>query len=95
MSFILSFLFQVQPLFHCWRANRGLKLSHTLRTSENNHLHIYSLRFKLLAPPFWQRSETPKIIPGTVLCQKQSGAVSIFVFEKDITSERKKKYLYN
>jgi hypothetical protein len=40
---LFSFLFQNLPLFHCWKADRGLKLSRHLQTAENNHLHIYSL----------------------------------------------------
>ncbi len=37
------FLSQDEPVFHRWKANRGLKLSRILRTTENDHLHIYSL----------------------------------------------------
>ncbi len=42
-----TFLFQDQPLFNCWEVNLGLKLSRSLQTLENYHLHIYSLRYSL------------------------------------------------
>ncbi len=38
-----SFLIQDPPLFHCWEADRGSRLSRNSCTPENNHLHIYSL----------------------------------------------------
>jgi hypothetical protein len=43
MSAFLSFIFQDWPRFHCCKANRGLKLSRNSQTTENDHLHIYSL----------------------------------------------------
>ncbi len=30
-------------MFHCWKANRGLKLSCNLWTRLNDHIHMYSL----------------------------------------------------
>ncbi len=36
--FFIFFLHQ--PPYHCWKSNRGLKLSRNLRTPETNHLHI-------------------------------------------------------
>ncbi len=57
-----SFLFQDQPLFHYWKAIRGLKLSRNLRTPKSDHIHIYSLwnRFprkkeKKCYPNSWSR----------------------------------------
>jgi hypothetical protein len=38
-----SFLSQDYTLFHCSRANRGLKLPRNLPTPKNDHLHFYSL----------------------------------------------------
>ncbi len=34
--------------FHCWKSNRGLRLSGNIRTPENDHLHIYSLWASLI-----------------------------------------------
>ncbi len=45
ISAFFSFLSEDQPLFHCWKANRGLKLSRNSGAPENDHLHIYSLWF--------------------------------------------------
>jgi hypothetical protein len=44
--FPLSLLFQGEPLFHCCKANRGLKLRKLTcnsRSPEKDYLHIYSL----------------------------------------------------
>jgi hypothetical protein len=38
-----SCLFQDQPIFHCWKAKMGLKLSHISRTHKNYHLRIFRL----------------------------------------------------
>ncbi len=46
MIAFIRFLSQDQPLFHCWKANRGLKLSRDLQTPENDHLHIYGLWYE-------------------------------------------------
>jgi hypothetical protein len=44
---IFSFLSQDQRLFPCSKANRGLELSCNSRTPENDHIHIYSLSWRL------------------------------------------------
>ncbi len=38
-----SFLSRDLHLFHCWKANWGLKSSSNSQTSNNCHIHIYSL----------------------------------------------------
>jgi hypothetical protein len=38
-----SFFFQDKPLFHCWKANRGLKWSRYSWSPINDPFHIYSL----------------------------------------------------
>ncbi len=43
MSAFFSFLFQDQPLFHSWKANRNLELSLNLCTPETDHFHVYSI----------------------------------------------------
>jgi hypothetical protein len=45
MIAFFSFLFQDDSLFCCWKADRDLKITRISRSSENDHLQIYSLGF--------------------------------------------------
>ncbi len=63
VSAFFSSLFQDWPLFHCWKASRGLILLPNMQTSESDHLNICSL--------CWYKSRVPTSVVHTETCRRR------------------------